>query len=215
MSATPDQPSVAASPKAYLGAILEALLNKALALDPDLPGEIAALDGRSITLTWSGPEWALRITVDKGQLRVGPTHAGESDLSLRATLGGLLSLLRPEASKSLPAGRVQIAGDVELMRRIEQLSRRFDPDWDGAFAARLGPILGPQFARHLREAFSWAQASAKGFAESAAEYVQEESGDVAAAHELDEFGESVERLRDDVERFEARLQRMKRPRGAT
>lgn len=210
MSTTTATPSL----KAYLGAVLEALLNKALALDPDLPGEIAALDGRSITLTWSGPEWALRIAVDGNQLRVGPVHAGESDLNLRTTLSGLLGLLRPDASKSLPAGRVQIAGDVELMRRIEQLSRRFDPDWDGAFAARLGPILGPQVARHLRDAFGWLGASAKGFTESAAEYVQEESRDVAAKHELDEFGESVDRLRDDVERFEARLTRAQQKHGA-
>jgi ubiquinone biosynthesis accessory factor UbiJ len=210
MSSTPDTPSI----KSYLGAILEALLNQALALDPDLPNEIAAFDGRSITLTWSGPEWALGITVDKNRLRVGPANSGESDLSLRTTLGGLLGLLRPDTSKSLPAGRVQIAGDVELMRRIEQLSRRFDPDWESAFAARLGPIIGPQIARHLGEAFSWVRASAQGLSESAAEYVQEESRDVAAKHELDEFGESVERLRDDVERIEARLQRLVRQRGA-
>lgn len=209
MSTTVESPSL----KAYLGAILEALLNKAMALDPDLPGEIAALDGRSITLTWNGPEWALRIQVDKDQLRVGPAHAGDSDLSLRTTLGGLIGLLKPSTSKSLPAGRVQIAGDVELMRRIEQISRRFDPDWDSAFGARLGPVIGPQVARHLREAFAWIAASAKGFTESAAEYVQEESRDVVAAHELNEFGEAVDQLRDDVERVEARLQRLQRQRG--
>jgi ubiquinone biosynthesis protein UbiJ len=210
MSTTIETPSL----KAYLGAILEALLNKALALDPNLPDEIAALDGRSITLTWTGPEWALRIAVDKNQLRVGPAQAGDSDLSLRSTFAGLIGLLRPDASKSLPAGRVQIAGDVELMRRIEQLGRRFDPDWDGAFAARLGPVLGPQVARHLREAFDWSRASVKGFTESAAEYVQEESRDVVAAHELNEFGEAVDTLRDGVERLEARVQRMLRQRGS-
>jgi ubiquinone biosynthesis protein UbiJ len=202
------------SAKAYLGALLEALLNKALALDPDLPGEIAALDDRSITLTWSGPEWAMRIRVDGDRLRVGPVADGGSDLDLRATLSGLIGLLRPEASKRLPAGRVQVAGDVELMRRIEQLGRRFDPDWDAALAERLGPVLGPQLARHLRDAFAWIGSSARGFTESAAEYVQEESGDVVAGHELDEFGAAVDRLRDDVERFEARLQRLSRQREA-
>ena len=126
----------------------------------------------------------------------------------------MIGLLRPDASKSLPAGRVQIAGDVELMRRIEQLSRRFDPDWEAAFAERLGPIFGPQAARHLRDAFAWIGSSARGFTESAAEYVQEESGAVVAGHELDEFGAAVDRLRDDVDRFEARLQRLSRQREA-
>ena len=196
--------------KSYMGALLEALLNETIALDPDLPGELAALDGRSITLTWNGPEWSLRIAVDGSKLRVGPAQTEASDVSLRTTLGGLIGLLRPSASDSLPAGRVQISGDAELMRRIEKLSRRFDPDWESAFAARLGPIFGPQVARHLREAFNWLRDSARGLAESGAEYVQEESRDVAAGHEIDGFGEDVERLRDDVERFEARIQRLAR-----
>lgn len=204
----------APSLKSYLGAFLEALLNRTVALDPDLPGEIAALDGRSITLTWNGPEWALRIHVDKDQLRVGPAATGASDVSLRTTIGGLIGLLMPSSSDSLPAGRVQVSGDAELMRRIEKISRRFDPDWETAFAARLGPVIGPQVVRHLRDAFGWMRDSARGLAESGAEYVQEERRDVAAAHELDEFGEDVERLRDDVERLEARLQRIVRQAGA-
>jgi ubiquinone biosynthesis accessory factor UbiJ len=203
------------SPKAYLGALLEALLNQTIALDPDLPGELKALDGRSITLTWNGPEWALRIHVEGAQLRVGPAAGSDSDVSLRTTLGGLIGLLRPAASDSLPAGRVQISGDAELMRHIEKLSRRFDPDWESAFAARLGPIFGPQVARHLRQGFQWLRESALGLAESGAEYVQEESRDVVAGHELDTFAEDVDRLRDDVERIEVRLQRLARQQGAS
>ncbi len=211
MNAAADTPS----PKAYLGAMLEALLNQAVTLDPDLPAELKALDGRSITLTWSGPEWAMRIRVEGEQLRVGPAEGAASDVSLRTTLSGLIGLLRPSASDSLPAGRVQISGDAELMRHVEKLSRRFDPDWESAFAARLGPIFGPQVARHLRQGFTWLRESAVGLAESGAEYVQEESRDVVAGHEIDSFAEDVDRLRDDVERVEARLQRLARQQGVT
>lgn len=202
------------SPKAYLGAMLEALLNQTLALDPDLPKELSALDGRSMTLTWSGPEWAMRIRVEKDQLRVGPAENASSDLSLRSTVDGLLGLLRPESAKAVPAGRVQVSGDVELMRQIEKLSKRFDPDWESAFARRLGPIFGPQVVRHLRDALSWISASAKGLGESAAEYVQEERRDTVAAAEIDDFSNDVERLRDDVDRMEARLRRFASRAGA-
>jgi len=210
MTADPSSPSL----KSHLGALLEALLNEAVALDPDLPGELAALDGRSITLTWNGPEWALRVRVEQDRLRVGPAEGAASDVSLRTTLGGLIGLLLPSASDRLPAGRVQISGDAELMRRIEKLSRRFDPDWERAFAARLGPVIGPQVARHLRDAFGWMRDSARGLAESGAEYVQEESRDVVAGHELDAFGEEVDLLRDDAERLDSRVQRLLRQPGA-
>ncbi|MGE3104388.1 MAG: SCP2 domain-containing protein [Lysobacterales bacterium] len=194
--------------KARLGAILEVLLNEALGLDPDLPGELAALDGRSLTLRWSGPDWALRIAVDGARLRVGPADDAGSDLSLKATLSGLVGLLRPAAADSLPAGRVQIAGDAELLRRIERLGKRFDPDWELALANRLGPVFGPQLARQLQAAFAWLKTSGQSLAESGAEYLREEGRDSIARPEQDALASDIAALRDAVERAEARLRRL-------
>ncbi|PIV36777.1 MAG: SCP2 domain-containing protein [Lysobacterales bacterium CG02_land_8_20_14_3_00_62_12] len=198
--------------KARLGALLETLLNQALALDPESPNEIGALHGRSLTLTWNGPEWALRLWVDQNRLKVGPAQAASSDLNLRSTLSGLIGLLRPEAAHSLPVGRVEISGDAELLRRIERLGKRFDPDWDAAFAARFGSVLGPQLARHLRAALHWVNDSAHSLAESSAEYLQEESRDLVSAAELDLFGSEIDTLRDGVDRFDAKLKALARRR---
>lgn len=201
MTTTTETPSL----KAHIGALFEALLNKTVALDPDLPDELAVLDGRSMTLIWKGPEWALSIMVDKNQLRVGPADAVESDISLRSTLDGLIGLLQPESNSRTPVGRVQVSGDAELLRHMEKLIRRFDPDWEGAFASRFGPIMGPQIARHLRDALFWIKDSVKGAVAASTEYVTEESRDVVAKHELAEFSDNVDQLRDAVERAEVRV----------
>lgn len=195
--------------RARLGAVLETVLNLAMRIDPDLPDELRALEGRSLALTWSGPQWSLRVAVENGQLRVGPNQ-GESDLSLATTISGLIGLLRPEAARGLPAGRVQISGDAELLRRLEQISKRFAPDWDAAFARHLGPTLGPQIGRALADGLRTARGSAVSLAETASEYVREESRDVASRAEIDAFADDVDRLRDDVERIEARIARLTR-----
>lgn len=203
---TPDPMS---SLRARLGAVLETVLNLAMRIDPDLPDDLRALEGRSLALTWSGPQWSMRLTVENGALRVGPNQ-GESDLSLATTISGLIGLLRPEAARSLPAGRVQISGDAELLRRIEQIAKRFAPDWDAAFARHLGPTLGPQIGRALADGLHAARTSASSLAETASEYVREESRDVASQAEIDEFANDVDRLRDGVERLEARIARLTR-----
>lgn len=203
---TPDPMS---SIRARLGAVLETVLNLAMRIDPDLPDDLRALEGRSLALTWSGPQWSMRLTVENGALRVGPNQ-GESDLSLATTISGLIGMLRPEAARSLPAGRVQISGDAELLRRIEQIAKRFAPDWDAAFARHLGPTLGPQIGRALADGLHAARSSAASFAETASEYVREESRDVATKVEIDEFADDVDRLRDGVERLEARIARLTR-----
>lgn len=204
MNATTDAPNPL---RARLGAVLEAVLNQAVRIDPDLQSDLKTLEGRSIALTWSAPQWSLRLSVENGALKVGPNR-GASDLSLSTTLSGLIGLLRPDAKNSLPAGRVNIAGDAELLRRLEQIAKRFAPDWDAAFARHLGPTLGPQVGRALAEGLRAAQAGARSLAETASEYVREESRDVATREELDAFADEVDHLRDGVDRLEARLNRL-------
>lgn len=202
-------PDPLSSLRARLGAVLETVLNLATRIDPDLQDDLRTLEGRSLALTWSAPAWSLRLSVEDGALRVGPNR-GDSDLSIATTLSGLIGMLRPEAKGSLPVGRVNIAGDAELLRRLEQIAKRFAPDWDAAFARHLGPTLGPQIGRALADGLRTARASATSLAETASEYVREESHDVASRAELDAFADAVDHLRDDVDRFEARLNRLRR-----
>ena len=80
------------------GQALEFALNRAVALDPDLPGQLQSLEGRSIELELAAPKLAARIEVQAGRLAVGPAQpTREPDLSLKATLGAVLSrVLRSE-----------------------------------------------------------------------------------------------------------------------
>jgi ubiquinone biosynthesis protein UbiJ len=198
--------------RAHLGSALETALNLAIRVDPDLQSDLNSLEGRSLALTWSAPQWSLRLSVANGALKVGPNR-GESDVSLSASLSGLVGLLRPQAKGSLPAGRVNIAGDAELLRRLEQIAKRFAPDWDAAFARHLGPTFGPQIGRALAESLRVAQSGARSLAETAAEYVREESRDVATREELEGFANDVDHLRDGVERLEAKLNRIAKARA--
>ena len=60
---------------------------------------------------------------------------GASDLGITATLGALLAQAAPWRNDSAaPVGKLAIAGDAELARRVQRLAQRFDPDWDAALA---------------------------------------------------------------------------------
>ena len=65
---------------AALGRALEAVLNRAVALDADTRSRLAALDGRAVSLTVAGTPLALRVQVEQATLRVGPAFAGDSAL---------------------------------------------------------------------------------------------------------------------------------------
>ncbi len=208
--------------KPLAGRALEAALNRALALDPDTRDALQPLDGRSVVLALDPPRGAagaalaLQLKVAGNRLLVGPVEDAQApDLAVRSTLAGVLSLLprllgaRDPDDDAPPVGRMRIEGDAELARRLQRLAERFDPDWQQPFTAVFGEVLGVQIANGAAAALKQARVSGQKLAESAAEYVTEESRDVISHAELNAFYDDVDALRDDAARLAARIARLK------
>jgi len=202
--------------KPHAGRVLEAALNRALALDDDTRIALKSLDGRRVALQVESPPLALQISVGGDQLRVGPMDATDTpDLAVRSTLAGLISQLpflrRDDAP---PVGKLHVSGDADLARRLQRLAERFDPDWQQPFASVFGDVLGVQIANAVAGALKQARVAAQNLAETSAEYVTEESRDVVGKDELNAFHDDVDVLHDDVERIAARVARLQPQGGA-
>jgi ubiquinone biosynthesis accessory factor UbiJ len=194
-----------------LGGLLEGALNRGLALDEPTRERMSALEGRRVGIELRGLNLALALRVENGQLRVGPHWEQAGDLNVRASPASLLAFgLRGDSP--LPAGRVEISGDAELARRLEKLLREFRPDVEEAFAGAFGDVLGVPLARALQSALRWTRESAHALAKDTAEYLREDSRDVPASGEVEEFLDDVDALRERVDRIDARVQGMARSR---
>lgn len=194
------------------GRALETALNRALELDPDTRDALRALDGRRLVLEVDAPPLALQLRVAGDWLQVGPVLGAEADLSVRGTLAGLIGQLPFVARRrgdAAPAGRVRVSGDAELARRLQALATRFDPDWQLPFVRAFGDVAGVQVADAVRAGLLKLRDAARDFAETGAEFVTEETGDVVPRAEQAAFHDDVDGLRDDVERLAARVQRLR------
>ena len=85
---------------------------------------------------------------------------------------------RSRSAGAPPVGKLRINGDAELARSLQRLAQEFDPDWDAPFVRALGPVLGPQVARVLREGLRQGRRVAGQLARDGADYVTEETRDV-------------------------------------
>ncbi len=192
---------------ALLGRALEALLNRALNLDEESKLRVAALEGRAIAMEFRGMAMGLRVHVEGAQLRVGPI--GDSDLTLRATPASFVAMaLRRDETSAWPVGKIEMSGDVDLARRVEQLLSRFDPDFEEALTHAFGDVIGYQIAQTLKRAFNGGRDGVKFFLTDCADYLRDESRDLIAPTEMETFLDDVDTLNERTERLEARVRRI-------
>lgn len=192
--------------------LLESTLNRTLDLDSHALDALRALEGRTVALRlkpWPAP---VGVRVEQGRLVVVNTES--ADLSIAATPGALLAMVAERGGFELPAGRVDISGDADLARRIQKLLAQLNPDWDAPFARVFGEVAGQQIASGLRGLIGWGRATARAMVLNTSEYLREESRDLVAPAELDQFIDEVDQVRDATERAQARVERLWRQRAA-
>jgi ubiquinone biosynthesis protein UbiJ len=214
---TPDRPPADAGPNRFLprplrvlaGRAMESALNRAVDLDPDTRSRLDKLDGRSVQVHLSGPELAVRISVQQGRLRVGPPEDGGS-LRVTASPGSLLAMAMRRDEDGVAPGKVDIAGDAELARRLERLARQYAPDVEEAFAKTFGDVIGVPLARALRDGLAHAKESVAHLTEDGADWLRDEGRIAVAPGEMDSFLDGVDAVRERTERAEARFARLER-----
>jgi ubiquinone biosynthesis accessory factor UbiJ len=189
------------------GRAMESALNHVLSLDSDTQQKLAGLEGRRVQLHLRGPEIALAISVVDAKLQVGPP-GDDSQLRVAATPGSLLAMLFRRDDEGMAPGKVEIAGDAELARRLEKLASRFAPDFEEAFARAFGDMLGVPLARTMRKGLAHARETAAHLTEDSAAWLRDEARLALAPGEVDGFLDGVDELRERSERLQSRVQRL-------
>lgn len=198
-----------------LCAALEVALNRYLALEADAVNECLRLQGRVIELEASAPAWRFIIELVPAGVRVAPWSESGADVTVRGDLGTLLRLAWRvgQGETGIPQG-LQVEGDTELLRRFNRVlvSVGFDPE---ELAAKLvGDAAAHRLIGGLKTLLGWSRRSADTLALDTAEYLREETRDLARAADANEWMDAVDTLRDGVDRLEARLASLEARDGA-
>lgn len=199
---------------------LEDLLNRALAGDPVSEKRLTGLVGKQVQVWLQPPGLGLAIEVDGSRLKLSvPTAAGEGQpkphLDMRASPGAMLAqLVRALGGAPPQATGMTISGDAELARQLAELAQNYRPEPAALLSPLVGDVMAQTIAEGLAGAGRFARRAAERLASSGSEYLREESRVLIAPAEQELFIDAVETLRDDVERAEARLNRLLSRRGA-
>ena len=191
--------------------LLERLLDGALDLDPETRRALAGLSGKVVDLDVAGVG-ALRLRILDERVRVEPrSDAGEADVTIRGAPFSLLRFaLADDRERLLLGDEVGLHGDIALATRLQQIAARLDVDVEEALACRIGDIPAHEVMRGVRGVGTWMRAAGAALLADVSEYVRYEAALTPHREDVGRFSHAVDDLRDDVERLEARIERLER-----
>ena len=192
---------------------LESLLNRNIAASSAARASCRRLDGKVLALHVEGMPLSIFFRAQGEQMCLDTTYEGAPNATLSGTPLSLLRMAGPAPETALRTGSVHIHGDAEVAQTFSELLKQARPDLEEELSRVIGDVAAHQVGNAARSALGFARRAADTFAQNVSEYLQEEGRDAPSRTEADEFITGVDRLRDDVDRFEARLALLERKRG--
>lgn len=178
-----------------------------LSVDPDAERALLALAPCALVLDVKGVG-ALHIEVARDAVRVGPhdDDALVADVSVSGGLSGFLRLLRASDAEQVAAlDALSVSGDVGRLQQLQKWMSSVDVDWEELLARRVGDVAAHQIGNFVRHANRQVRQVGGDMQDNVAEYLLYETRVVVSADELECWSRDVDRLRNDVERLQVRL----------
>jgi len=193
---------------------LESVLNRNISASSAARAACARLNGKSLAVRIGlAPEHTL-LTLNFACENEHMSIASKDDSTASATLTGTplayLSMVGTQPEAVMRSGSVRIEGDAEAAQAFRDLLKAARPDFEEELSRVIGDVAAHQVGKMARGALDFGKKVADTFAQNVAEFLQEESRDVVTRIEVDEFVSAVDKLRDDVERAEAKIKQLEK-----
>ncbi|MEL0585673.1 MAG: SCP2 sterol-binding domain-containing protein [Candidatus Thiodiazotropha sp. (ex. Lucinoma kazani)] len=191
-------------------ATLEQLLNQTIRLDPETPKQLAPMHGRVIKMELLGLATSLYLIPEPNGIQVLSEFEGEPDCTLRGSPFDLARMHgNHQSADQLFSGSVQIEGDTNLAHKFGAFLSELDIDWEEQLSKVTGDLVAHEVGNLARGTMAWGQSLGHTSKHNLQEYLQEELRLLPGRYEMGPYLSGVDRLRDDVERLDARIQRLK------
>lgn len=187
--------------------LLEKAIQKALALDADLPRKIAPLRHKIIKIVINPLQTHFYMVFGDTTLQLHKEYSIPPDTIIHSTPLGLirLSLLPASKVRSLFNNQIKITGDTSVGQEVKQLFDTLHIDWEGHLAQFTGDVVAYQFGSLARFGLGIKTRLQSSLNHQITEYIQEETRLSPSHEEIEDFMNDVDELSLTVARLEAYL----------
>jgi len=164
------------------------------------------LEGRVFAVETGFAQLDMHFRVTQGSLLLAPGGVADADATLAGSLVNLARLAVEDPEALIRSGDVKIRGDADTAANYRFLLDIVRPDWEEELSHFAGDAIAHEATRALHEFAAWTSRVQRSLGRSLAEYLIEESRNLVAPAELEEFNEGVDQTAAAVDRLAAKLQ---------
>lgn len=188
---------------------LQIAINNYLDYDPEVPRQLAKMQGKVVELHFQQLELSLYIIITPDGLDIREELDDEADTTISGSpLALAMMSLHESAAASLFSGDVVIEGDTELGGQFQAFLENIEVDWEEPLSKLTGDVVANQFGNVVRDVSGWLREATKTNALNVSEYFREEQAMLPSKFEVNKFKADVDQLRLSVDRLEAKVKRL-------
>ncbi|MCK5432714.1 MAG: SCP2 sterol-binding domain-containing protein [Gammaproteobacteria bacterium] len=183
----------------------EKMVNKVLLLDEETLVSLAILAGKVFEIDVLNTDIRIFILPSGEGITLASEYEGKADVAIKGRPSALLGMITAE---KVGAGDIEINGNVGLAQKFQSILKNMDVDWEEYLSHFVGDITAHNVGNFLRGVSRFAMATGKTIGMDISEYLRYEKEALLDKLELDEFIQTVDKLRNDVERLQKRVERL-------
>jgi len=191
-------------------AIGQRMLNEQIEVSTAAKQRLQELDGKRFAVVIKGSDLRFVAESANGELRLSSALEADCDVELSAGAFDLLKLARSSGLAELRNVGASLNGDLRVAEGFADLMRLAMPEPEALLADWIGDMPAHAVGQAARQVGGWTARAERAFEQNFAEYLQEESPTLIPPALARHFGAEVNRIRDDVDRAERRIEILER-----
>lgn len=192
---------------------IELAINKALSLDPATQTGLEPFQGKVLALKLVSTKRSSVLTtfvrILDNEICFSLTEDMPFDACLEGTLSHFTALaLSDNKSDSLINSDIDLSGDSEFAIALTGLIENLDLDWEALIAPLTGGIVAHQLGSGIRSMMRWSKQALSTQKTAVKDYLETETGLLAAAAEIGSFANQVDEAKLAADRLSARVEQL-------
>lgn len=190
---------------------LEKLINKALQLDEETLYSLGQLADKVIAFEFINTNLTLFLFPSEQGLAIYSQYEKKPDVWIKGTPGNFIMMMTASkrGAASMPAD-MQVIGDISLAQRFQQIMQTMEIDLEEPLSKWVGDTAAYQIGKFFRNTRRFAFNTTRVLATDISEYLRFETGMLPDDLLVEEFCQDVDLLREDVDRFTQRVNKLEK-----